>query len=429
MSKPLETIFSEVIVKESASKTLQKLTQLSDKAGQAINHLEKGFQSMGAGAQKAFGTASSSVQSFMTSGGSGVMQKIPGLGSFFSAASSAVESAAQEFVAGVTTNKNVRLIEDNFAKAFGRGAEKAFSKSMFRSRDMQEAFGNLADMGVSSKTLMDGGNRETLEKLARSQGVGSIQELLGRITSGQLKEGRGLSKMDIEVLKHQSQLLGNRFTADQGMQMILQLLRGKGKDMSPHAASMEGLARAVKAEGNIQTTEENYRISAAGQLSGAYGAMIKGRLADLRARAKAQPLAQGIQRVQTAGTNALVDTFEQMQGKGKKVPVGNVPAALIEKFIDNMQSDGAPPGKALGGQVRRGKTYVVGERRPELFTPGQSGTIIPRVPRGASAGAATITFNIYETGDGRDTARKVREVMAEFFRIDGPLSLGLQVDD
>jgi TP901 family phage tail tape measure protein len=45
------------------------------------------------------------------------------------------------------------------------------------------------------------------------------------------------------------------------------------------------------------------------------------------------------------------------------------------------------PGRAMGGRVRAGMPYMVGERRPELFVPGQDGSIIPRVGRPLSAAA------------------------------------------
>lgn len=43
--------------------------------------------------------------------------------------------------------------------------------------------------------------------------------------------------------------------------------------------------------------------------------------------------------------------------------------------------------RATGGPVTAGRAYVVGERRPELFIPGQSGSIVPQVPS-AFTGAA-----------------------------------------
>lgn len=39
-----------------------------------------------------------------------------------------------------------------------------------------------------------------------------------------------------------------------------------------------------------------------------------------------------------------------------------------------------PQLRANGGPVMKGRPYIVGERRPELFVPSQNGTILPRVP-------------------------------------------------
>jgi TP901 family phage tail tape measure protein len=51
--------------------------------------------------------------------------------------------------------------------------------------------------------------------------------------------------------------------------------------------------------------------------------------------------------------------------------------------------------REAGGPVQAGRAYVVGEKRPELFVPGQSGTIIPQVP---SAGGGTSIQIINTTG-------------------------------
>lgn len=60
--------------------------------------------------------------------------------------------------------------------------------------------------------------------------------------------------------------------------------------------------------------------------------------------------------------------------------------------------------RAGGGSVSAGKLYMVGERGPELFAPGMSGDVIPRV-----GGALKVVINNYsgervtarESGDGR----------------------------
>lgn len=46
------------------------------------------------------------------------------------------------------------------------------------------------------------------------------------------------------------------------------------------------------------------------------------------------------------------------------------------------------PGREHGGPVTKGQPYVVGEKRPEVFVPNQSGMILPRVPAALAAAGA-----------------------------------------
>ena len=49
----------------------------------------------------------------------------------------------------------------------------------------------------------------------------------------------------------------------------------------------------------------------------------------------------------------------------------------------------------FGGAVAGGRPYIVGERGPELFVPGQSGAIVPNEELGASGGGeVNVNFNI-----------------------------------
>ncbi len=51
-------------------------------------------------------------------------------------------------------------------------------------------------------------------------------------------------------------------------------------------------------------------------------------------------------------------------------------------------------GRELGGPVRAGQSYIVGEKRPELFTPGASGMITPYVPGGGGTTSVTQVLQI-----------------------------------
>lgn len=55
---------------------------------------------------------------------------------------------------------------------------------------------------------------------------------------------------------------------------------------------------------------------------------------------------------------------------------------------------GISGGLANGGTAMGGKTYLVGERGPELFTPGRTGSVAPN----GSFGSNNIVVNVDATG-------------------------------
>jgi hypothetical protein len=75
--------------------------------------------------------------------------------------------------------------------------------------------------------------------------------------------------------------------------------------------------------------------------------------------------------------------------------------------------------RASGGPVSSGRSYVVGERGPELFVPGASGAI---VPNGAMSGAAQVTYApVYNVGANTVSREELAMLMArdrrEFARV------------
>jgi hypothetical protein len=70
-------------------------------------------------------------------------------------------------------------------------------------------------------------------------------------------------------------------------------------------------------------------------------------------------------------------------------------------------------GRALGGPVNRGTSYVVGERGPELFVPTTSGKIIPN--GGMGGGGATINLTVNGAIDTEGTARTIIDVLNRSF--------------
>lgn len=231
-----------------------------------------------------------------------LITQLPGLGSLFSAANSSIESAGQEFVAGIAAQRNIRLITKNFTKNFGSAFDQSFSGGMFATRETKAMFNDLAEQGVKTSTLTSGKNQNLLDEFARAQGVGSIQELFQRAQSGQLKEGAGFGKSDIMMAQSAAGLMGNRYTADLGMQMFLRTIERRRGAVGQVAGSgpMTDLATSVHDAGRIGEREESYQAEAAGLFAGSENPMYRSRASERRLRARMQGAAR---RVSNTGRN------------------------------------------------------------------------------------------------------------------------------
>lgn len=109
---------------------------------------------------------------------------------------------------------------------------------------------------------------------------------------------------------------------------------------------------------------------------------------------------------------ALIEGFRTVISIGSKV--GN--------FISNLNPFGG--GKAVGGPVSAGTTYLVGEKGPELFTPSSSGRITPNNALGGSSQIINITVN--GAVDAVSTARQIATILKNEANTSGSFSnLGL----
>ncbi|MFC3326204.1 hypothetical protein [Mesorhizobium cantuariense] len=123
--------------------------------------------------------------------------------------------------------------------------------------------------------------------------------------------------------------------------------------------------------------------------------------------------------------NDLVDSILQAgsAGGGGGGFLGSILGALTG-------GGGSDPGiisalglRANGGPVTAGKPYIVGEKRPELFVPNSSGTIVPRVPSfdaGVGGGQTNVTFaptiNMpnAQQGAGEEVTKALKKFEKEF---------------
>ena len=84
-------------------------------------------------------------------------------------------------------------------------------------------------------------------------------------------------------------------------------------------------------------------------------------------------------------------------------------AGKVGDFIGNINPFGG--GRASGGPVSVGKTYLVGEKGPELFSPGSNGTIIPNKALGGTGSSTTINISVSGAIDPASTARQIANLL------------------
>ena len=111
-------------------------------------------------------------------------------------------------------------------------------------------------------------------------------------------------------------------------------------------------------------------------------------LADAATKMIAQYIAIGIARMfagmgggTTSLSNANLADVNKYAGSASDFSIGSFPLA----------------GKAAGGPVMGGTPYIVGEKGPELFMPGRSGTIIPNDALGG--GSTSVVVNVDASGN------------------------------
>jgi TP901 family phage tail tape measure protein len=175
---------------------------------------------------------------------------------------------------------------------------------------------------------------------------------------------------------------------------------------------LEGAAAGVKAELDALTDPINMITTAAAGIGDAFSTSFKGiisgsmtakealasfftSVADMFLDMAAQIIAKMIQ---MAILNAIVSLLPGSSGGGlgsSQFKPG-APAQMVPSLPNVPNYSGAFKARANGGPVSSGQTYMVGERGPELFVPGRSGTIVANDKMGG--GSTNVVVNVDAKG-------------------------------
>jgi len=176
-------------------------------------------------------------------------------------------------------------------------------------------------------------------------------------------------------------------------------------------AAFEALKGELKLEGAVLDAKamlDQLKEKAVEAFQGADGALGKYEQSLVDAKLKVLDLAEMIALTdsQKNQIRVLVDTGDLERAIGL---IGIIGASGYTPELNAMRYRGA---RAAGGPVAGGGSYLVGERGPELFTPGTSGNITPN----SALGGGGITVNV----NGGDPNAIVR-ALQQYVRQVGPV--------
>ena len=259
---------------------------------------------------------------------------------------------------------------------------------------------------------------------------------INNLLEADIKEGElAQAKLDREKIMAQSRLDSIMLagtTEYEAIKLIEDAKQAKLKE--DYAKTLIDLEEFEAAQTQIEKTADAdrlaYRLAAeqmayqtAGAFAGKITALMSSAFGEQSAAAKAAYVVQ--QGLAIAQTIVATEVAANAAGAQAAVLTGLpgflASAAMVKAMgyasvaiIAGQTIGSIAGGRALGGQVRGGESYLVGERGPELLTMGTSGRIATNENLKnavGGGGGVTVINNIDATGSGPDVETKIKAAM------------------
>ena len=125
----------------------------------------------------------------------------------------------------------------------------------------------------------------------------------------------------------------------------------------------------------------------------------------------------------------VMDNLARAAARDVRIDVA-VTRSINEVVTRVVQTINAPYAgeRAMGGPVKAGSAYLIGERGPELFVPDISGTVVSNSDMRSSGGVAVgsgVTLNVYAGmgTDGAEVGRQIVEALKQYERRNGAVPI------
>jgi TP901 family phage tail tape measure protein len=331
------------------------------------------------------------VYAGMINGGKGVAQGLVGVfAGLFSKITQIIQSAynfipkpIRDFIEGKIKG-GVKRIQSFAQSAVDLGAGFAPGAGLSSGTGPQDSGGAAANAiaetgGKLSKKQKEEADR--LEKIAE-QHKNTVIALENKLMLASAIDAQELKMFQREIAL-QELLRNKKGLSDEQLLVEINLT----KELFDRQDATEKLKKAEKERADAQKKADDAQQKAADALKEKYkqvGDAIKSKVTD--------SIVAAIDGTKSLGESAM-DILKDLANQFLRLG--------ISQLFDAAGSTGGILGKlfggkrASGGTVKSGTSYMVGERGPELFTPGRSGSIAPNESLG---GGANVTVNVDASG-------------------------------
>lgn len=260
-----------------------------------------------------------------------------------------------------------------------------------------ENWTNVPDAGSGSKSKGPGQFDVTMDVPDRpeimSQGqkdkdrIGDLQGTLSQYDSmaEKINKINDSYRSNIQLINRAAER--RQITGDQQTRLLDKLAEKRNEDLEQARSNADQMSQfSIQASRNIQDQLGNTIEST---LSGSFDGILKSWMDMLTKMA-----------TQAASSKILSGLFGKGQGSGGGLlgslgGFGGI-AGSVGGFVSGFLADGGP--------AKAGRSYVVGEEGPEIFSPSRSGTVIPNHDLGSggapSVGGSNVNVSIINQGGG-----------------------------
>jgi len=342
-----------------------------------------------------------------------LVESTKNLTSFISRISDA-KKASLDFIQGLeVASKVAALGEEGAIKSYTE--ELDFLKSKLDGAFFKEGLTKEIESVTKKLALLKGELKQNADLPEIKITTTKLQEELRSVSQAYEAVGQAIAGSDLIQAQNLAQavekldelFLNGSISADLYQSSLKKMLNITTQEAPDASEALFAYARAAK---DVGASLINLQLGAIRSLEDSFVGLINGTMSVKEAFSNmATSIVNDLIRIMIQ--QSITGPIAQAMGYANPYGAGSQYQAGSANFVGPMPSQ-AFTGKAIGGSIQSGQTYMVGERGPELFVPNQNGSIVSNDQLGGGGVTVNQTINV-TTGVQQTVRAEIMSLMPQ----------------